>query len=113
MLPPPSEYLVSVDVMTTRHHRHRSTLRTRLLYDTKLLFDRVPHPRPGPPPQRVSRDDLFRENAHRTPTWTPTMCPLRPSWILPATPAMRPEPDGYYLYISCKISKPGGIEYRL
>ena len=23
------------------------------------------------------------------------MCPLRPSWILPATPAMRPEPDGY------------------
>src|ERR1700720_3190926 len=95
MLPPPSEYLVGVDVMTTGHRRHRGTLGTRLLNDTLLLFDRVPRPRPSPPPQRVSRDDLFSKNAHRTPTWTPTMCPLSPSWVLRAPPAMRPKPDGY------------------
>jgi hypothetical protein len=32
----------------------------------QLLFDRMPHPRPRPPAQRVRRDDLF-ENAHRVP----------------------------------------------
>src|ERR1700735_4274310 len=95
MLPPPSEYLVGVDVMPTGHYRHRSALRTRLLNDAQLLFDRVPHPRPCPPPQRISRDDLFSEDAHPTPKWTPTMCPLRPSWVHQAPPAIRPKPDGY------------------
>src|ERR1700722_4227346 len=95
MLSSPSEHLVGVDVMTTGDHRHRGALRTRLLNDAQLLFDRVPHPRPSPPAQRISRYDLFSENAHRTPTWTPTMCPLSPSWVLRAPPAMRPKPDGY------------------
>src|ERR1700734_2635614 len=95
MLPPPSEYLVGVEVMTTGHHCHRGALRTRLLNDAQLLFDRVPHPRPSPPAQRIRRDDLFSEDAHPTPTWTPTMCPLRPSWVLRAPTAMRPKPDGY------------------
>jgi hypothetical protein len=52
--------------MTTGHHRHRGALRTRLLNNAQLLFDRVPHPRPRPPAQSVRRDDLF-ENAHRVP----------------------------------------------
>src|SRR5450631_3942743 len=95
MLPPPSEYLVGVDVMTTGHHCHRGALRTRLLNNPQLLFDRVPHPRPSPPAQRISRDDLFSEDAHRTPTWTPTMCPLKPSWVHRAPPTMWPRPDGY------------------
>src|SRR5580658_2322874 len=81
--------------MTAGHRRHRGTLRTRLLNNPQLLFDRVPHPRPSPPAQRISRYDLFSENAHRTPKWTPTMCPLSPSWVLHAPPAMRPKPDGY------------------
>jgi|SRR5271165_2175533 len=78
--------------MAAGHHRHRGTPRTRLLNDTQLLFDRVPHPRPSPPAQRISRDDLFCEDAHQTPTWTPTMCPLSPSWVHRAPPAMRPKP---------------------
>src|SRR5277367_3197275 len=90
--------------MTAGHRRHRGTPRTGLLNDTQLLFDRVPHPRSGPPPQRISRDDLFSEDAHLTPTWTPTMCPLSPSWVHRAPPAMRPKPDGYY---GCHHSKIG------
>src|SRR5580693_5050296 len=81
--------------MTTGHHRHRGALRTRLLNDAQLLFDRVPRPRPSPPAQRIRRDDLFSKDAHRTLTWTPTMCPLRPSWLHRAPPTMRPKPDGY------------------
>src|SRR5580658_5179435 len=95
MLSSPSEYLVGVEVMTTGHHRHRGALRTRLLNDAQLLFERVPRPRPSPPAQLVSRNDLFSEDAHRTPTWTPTMCPLSPSWVHHAPPTMRPKPDGY------------------
>jgi hypothetical protein len=64
MLPPPSEDLVGVEVMTTGHHRHRGTLRTRLLNNPQLLLDRVTRPRPSAPAQRIRRDDLF-ENAHR------------------------------------------------
>src|ERR1700689_3098920 len=89
--------------MVTRDRRHRGSTRTRLLNDTQLLFDRVPRPRPSPPPQRVSRDDLFRENAHLTLMWTPTMCPLSPSWVLRAPPAMRPKPDGYRYYDSDEL----------
>src|SRR5580658_2705559 len=100
MLSSPSEYLVGVEVMTTGHHRHRGALRTRLLNDAQLLFERVPRPRPSPPAQLVSRNDLFSEDAHRTPTWTPTMCPLSPSWVHHAPPTMRPKPDGYDL---CEI----------
>jgi hypothetical protein len=55
---------VGVEVMTAGHHRHRGALRTRLLNNPQLLFDRVPHPRPSPPPQRISRNDLFSEDAH-------------------------------------------------
>src|SRR5271156_6781135 len=95
MLPPPSEHLVGVEVMATGHHRHRGALRTRLLHDAQLLFDRVPHPRPSPPAQRISRDDLFSEDAHRTPMWTLTMCPPRPSWVQRAPSTMRPKPDAY------------------
>src|SRR6202051_39093 len=94
MLPPPSEYLVGIDVMTTGTHRPRGALRTRLLNNPQLLLDRVPHPRPSPPAQRISRDDLFSEEAHLTPTWTPTMCPLSPSWVHRPPPTMRPRPDG-------------------
>src|SRR5271156_2594478 len=64
MLPPPSKDLVGVEVMTTGHHRHRGTLRTRLLNDTQLLLDRVTRPRPSAPTQRICCDNLF-ENVHR------------------------------------------------
>src|SRR6202166_2690325 len=93
--------------MTAGHRRHRGALRTRLLNNPQLLFDRVPHPRPSPPAQRISRDDLFSEDAHLTPTWTPTMCPLSPSWVHRAPPAMRPKPDGY-----CHLGKQAETNLR-
>src|SRR5580658_1683509 len=110
MLPSPSEYLVGVEVMTTRDHRHRGTLRSRLLNDTQLLFDRVPRPRPSAPAQRISRDDLF-EDAHLTPTWTPTMCPLSSSWVQRARPATRPKPDAYAQACLWRLGCSGGSFY--
>ena len=65
MLPPPREYLVGVEVMTAGDCSDGGTLRTRLLNNPQLLFDRVPRPRPSPPAQRICRDNLFK-NAQRT-----------------------------------------------
>src|ERR1700730_2478146 len=81
--------------MTAGSCRHRGTAHSSLLHDTQLLFDRVPRARPTPPPQRISRDNLFSEDAHLTPTWTSTTCPLSPSWVNRAPLAMRPKPDAY------------------
>jgi hypothetical protein len=41
---------------------------------------KVPKQPDGNSHQLVSLDDLFREDAHLALTWTPTMCPLGPSW---------------------------------
>jgi uncharacterized membrane protein HdeD (DUF308 family) len=55
----------------------------------------------------MSREAQCRARAlrslSRTLTWTPTMCPLRPSWVHRAPPTMRPKPDGYDVPLSPEL----------